>query len=468
MSIREWWTKPRPKRLRLRFPLEAFAPGDTHSATMPLVRYAGIDENTECLADHGESLLALSLRHGLRHAHECNGLARCTTCRVRVLSDLAPLAGREPAEQEIATACHWTDDIRLACQTVVTADMVVERLVAEHGVGPLGFSLDQSDGSARECEMVLLFADIAGFSNFAAGHLPYDTVHLLNRFYLAAGQPILDYGGTIDNYLGDGMLALFEVKDSAEETCRRALRAALAIRRRVTEVKDFAREHLNFDFSIRIGLHRGLVVVGRIGHPDSYRTTVIGNAVNIASRIEGANKLFSSDLLASADFVKGILGDLVLTPHPATPLPGFAEPFDLFEIGAFADFSPALELEHSLARLVDGAPLFCDVFYEELFAADGRLRAFFKSTDMPRLKAKLLETLQLVVATARQPEALKSRLLELGRFHESLGVKSHHFPKAQAALVRALRIARGEELTAAEELAWVQTLSAVVAVMSQA
>jgi adenylate cyclase len=435
---------------------------------MPLVRYAGLDENRECHADPGESLLALSLRHGLRHAHECNGLARCTTCRVRVLSDLAPVAGREPAEQEIATACRWTDDIRLACQTPVIADMVVERLVAQPGAGPRGFSLDQSDGSARECEMVLLFTDIAGFSNFAAGHLPYDTVHLLNRFYLAAGQPILDHGGTIDNYIGDGMLALFEVKESAEETCRRALRAALAIRRRVTEVKDFARLHLDFDFANRIGLHRGPVVVGRIGHPDFHRTTVIGNAVNIASRIESANKLFGTDLLASEDFVKHIRGDLVLTPHPATQLPGFPEPFDLFEIAAFADFSPALELEHSLARLVEEAPRFCDVFYEDLFASDGRLRAFFKSTDMPRLKAKLLETLQLIVATARKPEALKSRLLELGRLHQSLGVKTHHYPKAQVALQRALRIVRGEELTAAEELTWAQTLSAVVAVMSQA
>lgn len=435
---------------------------------MPLVRYAGIDNDHEHQAAPGESLLALSLRTGVPHANECNGRARCTTCRVRVLSDSSALAARTPAEKEIADDCRWTDDIRLACQIPVTADMIVERLVVDHGHGARGFSLNQNEGGARECEMVVLFADIAGFSNFTASHLPYDTVHLLNRFYHAAGQPILDFGGMIDNYLGDGMLALFEVNDSAAETCRRALRAALAIRRRVTEVRDFAREHLDFEFAIRTGLHRGLVVVGNIGHPRSHRTTVIGNAVNIASRIESANKLFGTDLLASEDFVSAIRSDLVLAPHPVTLLPGYAEPFDLFEIKAFADFSPALELEQSLASIVEKGTLICDVFYDELFAAHPELRVFFEGADFTRLKGKLLDTLQLIIASASKPPALKSRLIGLSNFHERLGVKKEHYPLAQAALERAVRIVRGGELSATEELSWSQTLAAVVAVMSQA
>jgi class 3 adenylate cyclase/hemoglobin-like flavoprotein len=384
-----------------------------------------------------------------------------------VLSDLVALAPRTEGEKEIADGCQWADDIRLACQTPVTADMVVERLVLGHGHGHRGFSLEENDGRARECEMVVLFADIAAFSNFTASHLPYDTVHLLNRFYHAAGQAILDFGGTIDNYLGDGMLALFEVKDSAEETCRRALRAALAIRRRVTVVQDFAREHLDFEFTIRIGLHRGLVVVGNIGHPESHRTTVIGNAVNIASRIEGANKLFGTALLASGDLVKDIRADLVLEPHLATLLPGYAEPFDLFEIKAFADFSPALELEHSLARVMEKGMLICDVFYDELFEANPDLRFFFRDTDFAHLKRKLLDILQLIIASARKPAALKARLVGLSQFHENLGVKREHYPLAQASLERALRIVCGEEFGAAEELAWKQTLAAVVAVMSR-
>jgi len=103
------------------------------------------------------------------------------------------------------------------------------------------------------------------------------------------GRAISDNGGRIDNYMGDGLLALFGM-DDPNGAARQAVRAGLGMIAAVEHLKPYVEKIYGRSFEIGIGIHYGEVVVGAIGAPDMKRVTVIGDAVNLAARIESATK----------------------------------------------------------------------------------------------------------------------------------------------------------------------------------
>ena len=435
---------------------------------MPEVQFLGTDAGRAATLRPGETLLALSLRCDIPHLNECHGRARCTTCRVRVGHGAEHLPPRDGREAEIARARGWAADVRLACQLVPTADCEVERLIfpesieAGHWVG-----LEAGAAVAREAEVAVMFADLVGFSSFTSRHLPYDIIHVLNRLYGVIGQPVLDQRGRIDNYLGDGMLALFEVETSPRETCARVLRAVTRIERDMAAFSASVEEQFGWRPQIRIGLHLGSVVVGEIGHPQARRTTVLGDAVNIACRIEAANKVFGTRVLASREFVAPVEPMVRGRRLPPVLLPGYAEAFELTEIGAFLDFYAAAELHESLRSLEAQGERFCDVFYEELFTQDPTLRRFFVATDLPALKRKLVAALRLIVQHAEDPAPLIAQVRALGGMHAGFGVAATDYEPARRAFLIALAVTLPEP-RGADVAVWERVFDAVVETMRSA
>jgi adenylate cyclase len=114
-------------------------------------------------------------------------------------------------------------------------------------------------------------------------------------------QVVMHHGGYIDNYMGDGFMALFEV-DNPEEGSLSAVRAGLEMHDVLkNQISPYVERLFGKSFEMGIGLHYGLVVAGTIGGSDNKKTTVIGDAVNYASRIEAANKQMGTNLLISRD-----------------------------------------------------------------------------------------------------------------------------------------------------------------------
>src|SRR5437660_12766773 len=144
---------------------------------------------------------------------------------------------------------------------------------------------------------------------------------MLNRYFTAAAEPVLNNNGFIDKYIGDGILAVFGTRDeSPGAACRNAVRAALgmleAVRRRnLTFEREF-----NMPLRIGIGIHFGTVVLGRIGHPGKRQITVIGDTVNMASRIESMTKKLDAPILVSESVVAHLTGALRLGPPTETQL----------------------------------------------------------------------------------------------------------------------------------------------------
>lgn len=278
------------------------------------------------------SLLDVSLRHGIPHMHACGGNAKCSTCRVVVLENLEHVCPRNEAEALLADRRGFPEDIRLACQSHVDGNVIIRRLVID--------DFDQSlvndetpSAVGREACVAVLFADIRGFTPFTERTLPYDVVHILNRYFTAVGDAIVTNGGVIDKYIGDAVMALFGLDGSDPRTaCLQSIKAALAMRQAVVEFNSYLGQVFHEQFAVGIGIHFGPAVVGEIGHPDSRQVTAIGNTVNIASRIEAESKVLGTDLLVS-EYAIAKVADRVLTGRTtSTNLRGTSGDTRLFEV----------------------------------------------------------------------------------------------------------------------------------------
>ena len=113
-------------------------------------------------------------------------------------------------------------------------------------------------------------------------------------------EVIIKNGGEINNYIGDAILAIFGLNETRQQTLR-AVNAALEMIHRMDEFKKYLIKAYGSDFDIRVGIHYGEVIVGSVGYGEDKKLTVIGDAVNIASRIEAINKDAGTRLLVSDD-----------------------------------------------------------------------------------------------------------------------------------------------------------------------
>jgi len=256
-------------------------------------------------ADGRQTLLNAALSAGIPHTHVCGGNARCSTCRVIVLEGLENIDPPNDEEKALAERLGLPKEVRIACQATVSGPVRVRRLVLDDDDVGLVTRLRKAKVDmtpvGEEIRVAILFSDIRGFTPFAEALLPYDVIHVLNRHFEAMGQVIASEGGFINNYMGDGLMALFGV-DGRKESSLRAVRAALAMMDALkNKVEPYLIANYGRTFDIGIGIHCGEAVVGPIGSLDRKTITAIGDAVNFASRIESATKEVGARLLVSED-----------------------------------------------------------------------------------------------------------------------------------------------------------------------
>jgi adenylate cyclase len=233
----------------------------------------------------GLTVLEASYRHHVPHANVCGGKGRCSTCRVRIVGDYSGLpqpSGREAfVLQQIGA--HTDPAMRLACQLRPTDDVAVIPLLPPQ----VGASFVHSSGRMHpgaERYVISMFVDMRDSTRMAAGQLPFDTLFVVNRFLGAVSQAVTQAGGKVNQYLGDGLLALFGVDSQAPEACRQALVAAAMIGRNIDRLNREFAEADRPPIRFGIGINGGEVIVGDIGYGDTIAFTALGDAVNVAAR----------------------------------------------------------------------------------------------------------------------------------------------------------------------------------------
>lgn len=155
-------------------------------------------------------------------------------------------------------------------------------------------------GIGEKRDVAILFCDIRSFTNISENNKPETIVSFLNRYFTIMCTIIKKYGGTVDKFMGDAIMALFGAPVSYEDNCRRAVEAALEMREAVKSLDiDDLILPAGMKFDAGIGIHYGDVIVGSIGSEDKSDYSVIGDNVNLASRLEGLTKTYGSMILIS-------------------------------------------------------------------------------------------------------------------------------------------------------------------------
>lgn len=409
-----------------------------------------------------QSLLDASLAAGLPHYHACAGQARCSTCRVLVVEGLESFGARSPKEAELAEQRQWPDSVRLACQSYLTGPAKVRRIV--HDAIDAGLASREADGwpVAEEKHLGLMFCDISGFTTITEGQLAYDLVHSLNRFFKQLGDPILANHGVINKYLGDGMLALFGLNNAPQDECaRQAVRASLRMLTAAQNLNSYLQDHFGFTFEPRIGLHYGPVLVGQFGHPDRIDFTVIGDAVNTASRIEAFNKVKSTRLLASEDLVAPILPSLEIGRTFDTQLRGRKGSVRLVEILGFLESDPVFLVQSTFEIIAPKADAFAADFYRHLFKLDPELEPLFTRTDMATMRLMLMRMIAVTVRGLHNLPKILPELRELGTRHAGYGVLPGHFDIAGEALLHALSVHLGDAFRPEVRQSWAEVFTLI-------
>jgi len=148
-------------------------------------------------------------------------------------------------------------------------------------------------------EVTILFVDVRGFTSMSETMDPADVVAFLNRLHTRLVERVFELGGTLDKFMGDGALVYFGAPMPQADHAVRGVRCGLAI---LAEVEDLNREceaHGRPGIRVGVGVHSGKVLVGSVGPPQRKEFTVIGDAVNVASRVEGLTKQLGSPLLVT-------------------------------------------------------------------------------------------------------------------------------------------------------------------------
>jgi len=192
---------------------------------------------------------------------------------------------------------------------------VATALIADPAQAALG-------GATREISV--MFADLRGFTSLSERLGPPELVRLLNRYYGAASQVVLEQGGTIDKFMGDAMMALFNAPAQQPDHALRACKAALAMQRAIAPLVAEAPDMPRFG----IGVNSGEALVGNIGSEAIRNFTAIGDSVNLASRLQ--SRAEGGQVLINGSTYAQVRGQVNAQPLGKIQVKGKEEPVEVF------------------------------------------------------------------------------------------------------------------------------------------
>jgi class 3 adenylate cyclase len=216
----------------------------------------------------------------------------------------------------------------------------IERMIASNKPPHLG-------GETRN--VTVYFSDIVGFASFSENLPPVEVVALLNEYLSAMAEIIEQHGGFIDKYIGDAIVAIFGAPLADTDHARNAVRAALRCRARLQELNRSGGGFAGHQLQQRVGLNSGEALVGNIGSHRRFNYTVVGDVVNLASRLEGANKFFGTAMVASQATVALTGSTFAWREIDAVRVKGRGGTVGVFEPLSEAGRESAEQIEHAAA-----------------------------------------------------------------------------------------------------------------------
>lgn len=200
---------------------------------------------------------------------------------------------------------------------------VVDQLIQDPGLLKLG---------GEEKRITSFFSDIASFTTFSERMDPPTLVKFLNEYLSLMNAILFRYGGTIDKYEGDAIVAFFNAPLDVANHAKAASLSALEVQIAGQEITKKWEATLGRSVVTRVGINTGPAVVGNIGSETRFDYTAIGDTVNLASRLEGTNKFYGTKVMASEETIKGIDDSIIVRPIDRVRVKGKEEAILLYEV----------------------------------------------------------------------------------------------------------------------------------------
>jgi adenylate cyclase len=206
---------------------------------------------------------------------------------------------------------------------------VSKNLVAEILENPDGY---YSSLRGVRVPVTILFSDLIGFTTLAEKADPEALVAQLNEYLSRMTSEIFSNGGTLDKFIGDAIMAVWGNVRSlgTAQDAKSCARAALGMRRELSQLNQTWREQGRMGLGMGIGINHGEVIVGNIGSQDRMDPTVIGDAVNLASRLEGLTRIYGVDMLVGASVAELVRDEVYLRSVARVQVKGKTKPVDVF------------------------------------------------------------------------------------------------------------------------------------------
>ena len=226
----------------------------------------------------------------------------------------------------------------------------------------------------------IFFSDLEGFTGISEGLEPEVLTALLNDYLSAMTDIIHEEGGTVDKYEGDAIIAFWNAPLLQPDHARRCVSAAMRCQGRLSEMRPMFRERIGRDLKMRIGINSGPAIVGNMGSHNRFDYTMIGDAVNLAARLEGINKQFGTYTMISQSTVEQMDGAFPVRELSRVAVVGRKEPVVVYE-----PLQPeeAERAEKQLAGFSEGLALFyqgdfpqAEAVFSSLADADPVARAY--------------------------------------------------------------------------------------------
>jgi len=206
----------------------------------------------------------------------------------------------------------------------------------------------------QEKVITVLFSDLAGFSGYSERYAPNEMISIISEYFETMTEQVFDYQGTLKEYVGDELMAIFGAPLDQADHAQRACAAALAMRDRLQALRqDWARIGRP-PLAARTGINSGLMLVGNIGSRYRFSYGALGDQVNLGSRLEGLNKMYGTEILLGENTARLVESSFLLRELDMVRVVGRKQPLRVYELVGKQDDSLPEERKQSLRHFAAG------------------------------------------------------------------------------------------------------------------
>ena len=218
--------------------------------------------------------------------------------RIQALSDLDISLSKKYIIQK-AWICE-INNVSLATNRLTRAIESFSRYLPNEVVRSLLLNERRAELGGTSENVAVMFTDIDNFTSYTESVQTQDLFRYLNEYFTELTNHVIANKGTIDKYIGDSLMVMWGMPTPLTNPCELACETAIALRNASNRLRDeWAQQNAPLKFNTRIGLHYGEAIVGNVGAVDRFNYTMVGDTVNLASRLEGANKTYKTNIIVS-------------------------------------------------------------------------------------------------------------------------------------------------------------------------